>query len=60
MGKEGAEMTHPEYMALRDEILEIIWQRDKFLESKVDEIMKLVGITYEPPEEPREKGCLNE
>lgn len=46
-------MTHPEYMALRDQILEIIWQRDKFLESKVDEIMKLVGITYEPPEEPR-------
>lgn len=53
MGKEGAEMTHPEYMALRDEILKIIWERDKFLESKVDEIMKLVGITYEPPEEPR-------
>ena len=60
MGAKGTEMTHPEYMALREQILEIIWQRDKFLESKVDEIMTLVGITYEPPEEQEKKERPNE
>lgn len=44
-------MTHEEYMKLREQILEIIWQRDKFLEKKVDEIMELLGVKYEEKKE---------
>lgn len=45
-------MNHPEYMALRDKILDAMWEPNQFPEDRADAIMKLVGVEYEPPSIP--------
>jgi hypothetical protein len=43
-------MTHPAYLALRDQILDVMWKRGLFPEQRADEIMRLCGIEYEDTE----------
>jgi hypothetical protein len=44
-------MTYVEYMALREKIVDAMWERNVFPEQRADNIMKLVGIEYEEPKE---------
>ena len=40
-------MKYDEYIALREEVLEIMWRRNVFPEQRADEILKLFGVECE-------------